>query len=324
MKRLLILLAFSCALFTLTGCAPQQAEPASGEPLLVGYSQLGSESAFRVQNSLSIEAAAKARGFNLMLENANQKQEKQIEALRSFIAYQVDVISVAPIVETGWDNVLMEAKNAGIPVILVDRMVKTEDDSLYTCYIGSDFTLQGVAAGEYLIRKADDLGAQHLNIVEISGTLGSTPMIQRQQGFADTIAGDARFTLLESVSGDFLLSKGRECMQYLLSKYNGDIDVLYSHNDSMTLGAIEVIEEAGLIPGKDILILTIDGEQAAIDLLKEGKLNCVVECTPHLGNLVMDTAAALAAGKPVDKIVHPQERVFTDYDDLTNLAPRGY
>ena len=140
----------------------------------------------------------------------------------------------------------------------------------------------------------------------------------------DAIAGDERFTVLESVSGDFLISKGRECMQYLLDKYGSDIDVLYSHNDGMTLGAIEVIEEAGLRPGEDILILSVDGEQAAIDLLREGKLNCVIECTPYLGELVMEQAQRLAAGETVDRIIHPQERVFTDYDDLTDLAPRGY
>lgn len=308
----------------LCGCEPveEKVQPAS---LLVGYSQLGSESAFRLRNSQDMQDAAKRHGISLMFENANQKQEKQIEALRSFIAYQVDVITVAPNVETGWDNVLTEAKNAGIPVVLVDRMVTTQDDSLYACYIGSDFTKQGQSAGEYLIRKADDLGRDHLNIVEISGTLGSTPMIERQSGFARTIEGDSRFTLLESVSGDFLLSKGRECMEYLIGKYGGEIDVLYSHNDSMTIGAIEVIENAGLVPGRDIIVITVDGEQAAIDLLRQGKINCVIECTPYLGDLVMDAAMRLARGETVSRLIHPEERIFSDYDtDLDQLAPRGY
>ena len=315
-----------CLILTalLCGCSPveEKIQPAS---LLVGYSQLGSESAFRLRNSQDMQDAAKRHGVSLMFENANQKQEKQIEAIRSFIAYQVDVITVAPNVETGWDNVLTEAKNAGIPVVLVDRMVTTQDDSLYACYIGSNFVKQGEAAGNYLIRKADDLGKNHLNIVEISGTLGSTPMIERQSGFAKAIASDPRFTMLESVSGDFLLSKGRECMEYLLEKHGSEIDVLYSHNDSMTIGAIEVIESAGLIPGKDIIIITVDGEQAAIDLLKAGKVNCVIECTPYLGDLVMNAAKQLAAGKAVDRLIHPDERIFSDYDtDLDALAPRGY
>lgn len=311
-------------LLLLSGCAAreEQAQPSS---LLVGYSQLGSESAFRLRNSQDMQEAAKRHGVSLMFENANQKQEKQIEAIRSFIAYQVDVITVAPNTENGWDNVLTEAKTAGIPVVLVDRMVTTRDDSLYACYIGSDFSKQGEAAGDYLIRKAGDLDRDHLNIVEISGTLGSTPMIERQSGFAQRINGDPRFTMLESVSGDFLLSKGRECMEYLLKKYGSSIDVLYSHNDSMTIGAVEVIENAGLVPGKDIIIITVDGEQAAIDLLKAGKINCVIECTPYLGDLVMNAAKQLAAGEAVDRLIHPKERIFSDYDtDLDTLAPRGY
>jgi len=323
MKSLRLLLCLLIALL-LCGCAPveEKTQPSS---LLVGYSQLGSESAFRLRNSQDMQEAARRHGISLMFENANQKQEKQIEAIRSFIAYQVDVITVAPNVETGWDNVLIEAKNAGIPVILVDRMVTTQDDSLYACYIGSDFYKQGQSAGNYLIKKAGDLGLDHLNIVEISGTLGSTPMIERQSGFADTISGDPRFTMLESVSGDFLLSKGRESMEYLIQKYGGDIDVLFSHNDSMTIGAIEVIEAAGLIPGKDIIIITVDGEQAAIDLLKAGKVSCVIECTPYLGDLVMDAAKRLANGETVARLIHPDERIFSDYDtDLDTLAPRGY
>jgi len=323
MKTLRLLICLLSVLL-LCGCSSREekTKPAS---LLVGYSQLGSESAFRLRNSEDMQEAAKRHGVSLMFENANQKQEKQIEAIRSFIAYQVDVITVAPNVETGWDNVLTEAKNAGIPVVLVDRMVTTQDDSLYACYIGSDFRKQGEAAGNYLIRRADDLGRDHLNIVEISGTLGSTPMIERQSGFAAAIANDTRFSMLESISGDFLLSKGRESMEYLLDKYGSDIDVLYSHNDSMTIGALEVIEKAGLIPGKDIIIITVDAEQAAIDLLKEGKINCVIECTPYLGDLVMDAAKRLANGETVDRLIHPVERIFSDYDtDLDTLAPRGY
>ena len=160
--------------------------------------------------------------------------------------------------------------------------------------------------------------------MEITGTEDSTPQRQRHQGFHDTIAGDERFTVLESISGDFLVSKGEECMRYLLGKYGEDIDVLYSHNDGMTLGAIDAIREYGLSPGSDIIIITVDGEQAAIDLLKAGEINCVVECTPNLGDSVMELAKKLAAGETVPKMSHPDEDVFTEFDDLSDLAPRGY
>ena len=311
-----------CAL-ALGGC--QGAERTGKSAVVVGFSQLGSESGWRIGNTASMEQAAKAHGFGLMLENANQKQEKQIAAIRSFISYRVDVIAFSPIVETGWTNVLNEARDAGIPVILTDRMIDAEDDDLYTAYIGADFLAEGLRAGEYLIRKADDMGAEHLNIVEITGTEDSTPMRDRQVGFQQAISGDGRFTILESISGDFLRSKGEECMRYLLEKYGAEgIDVVYSHNDAMTLGALDVLEAAGVRPGQDIILISVDGEQAAVDALREGRINCIVECTPDLGETVMTMVEALVKGEEIPKEIHPEETVFTEFDDLTGLAPRGY
>ncbi len=241
--RILFLLTLALAL-VLAGCrnsAPTAANPSPA--VVVGFSQLGSESGWRIGNTASMEQAAKEWGFGLMLDNANQRQEKQIAAIRSFISYQVDVIVFSPIVETGWDNVLREARQAGIPVILTDRMVDVDDEDLYTAYIGADFLAEGRRAGEFLLRKADAMGADHLNIVEITGTENSTPMRDRQAGFAEAIAGDARFTVLESITGDFLRSKGRECMRTLLDRYGAEgIDVVYSHNDAMTLGALDVLD----------------------------------------------------------------------------------
>ena len=308
----------------LTACAPAP-EPVERSAVVVGFSQLGSESSWRIGNTRSMEKAAKAHGYGLMLDNANQKQEKQISAIRSFIAYRVDVIVVSPIVETGWENVLTEARDAGIPVILMDRMVDIADDSLYTAYVGADFLAEGRRAGEYLLRKADSLGADRLRVVELSGTLDSTPMRERQQGFLQTIEGDDRFQILESVSGDFLRSKGEECMRYLLEKYGAaGIDVVYSHNDAMTLGALDVLEAAGVKPGEDMVIISVDGEQAAVDALKAGRVNCIVECTPDLGETVMGMVEALANGQAVPKAIHPEETSFTEFDDLEKIGTRGY
>ena len=319
------LCAIMLALLMLAGCRSPKRQEDERRAVVVGFSQLGSESAWRIGNTRSIEKAAAAHGYGLMLDNANQKQEKQISAIRSFIAYQVDVIVFSPIVETGWENVLTEARNAGIPVILMDRMIDAADTSLYTAYIGADFLAEGRRAGEYLIQKADALQAEHLKVVEISGTIDSTPMRERQQGFMSAIDGDARFEVLESVSGDFLRSKGAECMRWLLDKYGADgIDVLYSHNDSMTLGALEVLEAAGISPGRDIIIISVDGEQAAVDALREGRVNCIVECTPDLGEPVMSMVGALTRGETIPKTMHPQETAFTDFNDLSGLAPRGY
>ena len=321
-----IALALALLLVTgLTGCTGKQEPAEDNASTVVGFSQLGAESSWRIANTASMEQAAKETGFSLMMDNANQKQEKQIDAIRSFIAYRVDVIVFSPIVETGWDNVLTEAKQAGIPVILMDRMIETQDDSLYTAYIGADFYAEGRRAGEYLVRRADAMGTDHLNIVEICGTTDSTPMRDRQRGFMDVTGQDERFTVIDSVDGDFLRSKGEECMRDLLAKYGAEgIDVVYSHNDSMTLGVLDVLERQGIQPGKDILLITVDGEKEAVEALKAGKVNCVVQCTPHLGPAVMKLVGDLKAGKELPKVNHPDEGAFTDFDDLTDPAVEGF
>jgi simple sugar transport system substrate-binding protein len=326
-KRLLLLLMIvilvpaSIIIFRLLD--KEETTPAAGsDVIIVGFSQLGSESGWRVGNSRDVIAAAERAGIELIYDNADQKQENQIDAIRSFIAYQVDVIALAPIVEEGWENVLQEAKAAGIPVLLSDRYINIDDESLFAGYVGSDFLEEGRAAARFLRQKAE--GMDRVQIVEIAGTEGSTPAKQRAVGFRDVLGDEEKFSIIHSVSGDFLRSKGKECMQNILAGIK-DIDVLYSHNDAMTLGAIEAIEEAGLVPGKDIIIITIDGEQGAIDLLKQGKINCVVECTPMLGDMIMTLAQQLAIGEPIPRLSHPKEEVFSEFDeDMQRIPPRGY
>ena len=325
MRRKICLLLSLLLCLLLFGCAKEPAPEAKQPSVVVGFSQLGAESSWRIANTESMEKAAKEAGFGLMMENANQKQEKQIDAIRSFIAYQVDVIVFSPIVENGWDNVLNEAKKAGIPVILMDRMIETPDESLYASYVGADFYAEGKKAGEYLIRKADALGVDHLNIAEICGTKDSTPMRDRKAGFMDAIAGDSRFTVIASMDGDFLRSKGEECALDLLNRFGKDgIDVIYSHNDSMTLGVLDILEQKGIQPGKDILLITVDGEKEAVDALKNGKINCVVQCTPKLGPAAMALVKSLTSGQKVSKVTHPEEGVFTDFDDLTDPSVEGF
>ena len=310
----------------LSGCSGQEKkEEKQEDALLLGFSQLGSESGWRVGNTKSVQEAAEAAGVRLMFENANQSQEKQITALRSFIAYRVDVIAFSPIVEEGWDNVLREARDAGIPVIIADRRIRTDDETLYASHIGSDFYSEGVKAGEYLLQKLSTLPPETtLNVVELTGTQDSSPMLLRSAGFRDTVEKEPRIRLLDSVSGDFMISKGKERTRLLLEKYGADFDVLFSHNDAMMYGALEAIEEYGMAPGKDVILISVDGEQKAIDLLKEGKVNCVVECTPMLGDTIMRAARELKEGKAVEREIYSQERAFTEFDDLSNLAPRGY
>ena len=323
-RRFFFIIMNIIAMVLLVSCGKDSDQPDKDPALLLGFSQIGSESAWRIGNTRDIEQAAEKHGVSLMLENANQKQENQIAAIRRFIAYKVDVIAFSPIVEDGWDNVLEEAKAAGIPVILVDRDISTEKEGLTSCLIGADFYKEGHMAGEYLIRKADTLNMEQVNIVEITGTTNSTPMRQRQAGFMDAINGDPRMKVIESIDGDFLKSRGAENMRHLLETYGGDIDVVFSHNDEMTLGALPEIEKAGFVPGKDMIIISIDGGQEAIDVLKEGRINCVVECTPKLGNLLMETALKLKSGESVLKLIHPEEQVFSDEQDTSKIAPRDY
>ena len=234
------------------------------------------------------------------------------------------MIVFSPIVETGWDNVLTEAKQAGIPVILMDRMINSKDESLYTAYVGADFYAEGCRAGEYLKRKANAMKAEKLRIVEICGTRDSTPMRDRQKGFMDVIGDDERFVVIDSVDGDFLRSKGEECMRELVNKYGMDgFDVVFSHNDAMTLGALDILEKTDGSQS-DLIIITVDGEKDAVDALKAGRINCVVQCTPNLGNGVMALVKDIKEGKEIPKVYHPEEGAFTDFDDLTDPKVEGF
>ncbi len=311
-------------IFAVCSCGTgRRNEPAAG-PIVLGYSQLGDESTWRTQNSRSIIDAAAKAGIKIMFDDAMQSPENQVKAIRSFIAYKVDVIAFSPLVETGWDTVLGEAKAAGIPVIIVDRMIKTADDSLYTCALCSDFDLEGRRAGEFLVRKFGDSG-RRVNIVEFVGTADSTPAIGRYEGFRDVISLHPQFQVIFSEDGDFMLSKGRELMQKVLTLYSPkDIDVLYSHNDDMTFGAIEVMQAAGIEPGKDIVIISVDATQRIINYLKNGVVNCVIECNPNSGPQVMGIARKIVAGEKVQKHVYINETVFDDSSAPGTIEDRGY
>ena len=320
-KRVLLVLCLGLCLL-LAACSPsaEQREGAEGG-ILLGYSQLGSESQWRIGCSKDIQDAAERAGVRLMFENAEQKQEKQISAIRSFIAYQVDVIALSPIVEDGWDHVLAEARAAGIPVLLVDRTIETADESLYAGFIGGDFLEEGRKAARFLLEKAQDKDL--VRIAEIAGTPDSAPMLKRALGFREVLGDDPRYQIVASLNGDFLRSKGKECMRELL-KQSTEMDVLYCHNDDMAMGAIEVMEENGIRPGKDVVIITVDGSQQAIDMLKAGKINCVVECTPKMGDGVMRLAEMLAAGEAIPRITYNEETVFSEFDDTAAITDRGY
>ena len=277
--------------------------------IVLGFSQIGAESEWRTANTESIKQAAKDAGIELKFSDAQQKQENQIKAIRSFIAQKVDVIGLSPVVETGWDTVLMEAKAAHIPVILTDRAVDSKDKSLYVAFMGSDFIEEGRKAGNWLENYVKGKPGP-INIVELQGTVGSAPAIDRKKGFEEIISRDNRMKIIRSQTGDFTRAKGKEVMEAFLKAQGKSINVLYAHNDDMAIGAIQAIEEAGLKPGTDIIIISVDGVRGAFEAMIAGKLNVTVECSPLLGPQLMQAARDVLAGKPVPKRITISEGVF--------------
>lgn len=291
--------------------------------IVLGFSQVGAESAWRTANTESIKQAAKDAGVELKFSDGQQKQENQIKAIRSFIAQKVDVIGLSPVVETGWDTVLMEAKAAHIPVILTDRAVDSKDKSLYVTFMGSDFIEEGKRAGRWL-EEFEKGKPGPINIVELQGTVGSAPAIDRKKGFADIIATDPRMKIIRSQTGDFTLAKGKEVMEAFLKAEGKNINVLYAHNDDMALGAIQAIEEAGMKPGVDITVISIDGTKGAFEAMIAGKQNVVVECNPLLGPQLMSAAKDLMAGKTLPTRILTNETVYTASQAVAALPSRKY
>lgn len=289
------------------------------EELVVGYSQIGAESEWRTGNTASIKEAADELGVALIFSDGQQKQENQIKAIRTFIAQQVDVIGVSPVVETGWESVFQEAKDAGIPIILVDRRAAVDDD-LYTAYLGSDFVEEGRNAARVMV---DLLGAEG-NIVELVGTVGSAPAIDRYAGFREIIKDHPDMKIIASESGDFTRAKGEEVMGDFLQVYGDEIDAVYAHNDDMAIGAIKAIEAYGLIPGEDIKIVSIDAIRDAFQAMIDGKLNATIECNPLLGPQFFDLALKVVNGESVPKWIPSEEEIFFPEDAEELLPTRKY
>ena len=288
--------------------------------LTVGFSQIGAESAWRTAETESVRSEAAKRGITLKFSDAQQKQENQIKALRAFIAQKADAIILAPVVESGWEPVLKEAKRAGIPVILVDRGVKVSDESLYATLIASDFVEEGRMAARWLAEKLGGKGC----IVELQGTPGSAPALDRKKGFEEVLAQHPELKIVKSQSGEFTRAKGKEVMEAFLKAEGRNIRAVYAHNDDMALGAIQAIEEAGLTPGKDILLVSIDGVRAAFEAMIAGKLNCSVECNPLLGPAAFDAVEKTVAGETLAKWIKVTDQVFDQAAAKNVIETRKY
>ena len=309
----------------LAGCSSQTVSPETEDNtdlIVVGFSQVGAESDWRNANTKSMQEALSAEnGYRLILEDAQQKQEKQITAIRNFINQGVDYIVLAPTKETGWDTVLTEAKNAGIPVIIVDRMIETEDPDLFTCWVGSDFRSEGDKAVKWM---EDHLTGGPLRIAHLQGSIGSSAQIGRTNGLDAGIGAHNDWDLVFRESGDFTQAKGQEMTEKLLSSDSG-FNVLYSENDNMTYGAIEALENAGIEPGKDITILSFDASSKALHLLLDGKINYDIECNPLHGPRVRKIIEQLEQGETPLKYTYVEEVSFDSSNLLESVIEgRGY
>lgn len=301
MRTLLLLIT----LLVLTACG----QPADDGRITVGFSQVGSESGWRTTFSNSVKAEAARRDIDLKFSDAQQKQENQIKAIRSFVAQGVDAIIVAPIVETGWEPVLREAKRANIPVVIVDRNMALEDRSLYLTRIASDFVEEGRKAARWLMEATGG----ECNIVELQGTVGATAAIDRKTGFDEVIAAYPGAKIIRSQTGEFTRSRGKEVMESFLKAENpADICALWAHNDEMAIGAALAIEEAGLKPGEDILIVSVDAIPDAFKAMADGRLNATVELSPHMGGPAFDVIERYMNGeRGFEKLITINGELYT-------------
>ncbi len=281
--------------------------------MTIGFSQIGSESGWRAAETTVTRQEAESRGIDLKFADAQQKQENQIKAIRSFIAQGVDAILIAPVVATGWDSVLEEAQDAEIPVVLLDRTVDAPED-LYLTAVTSDLVHEGSVAGQWLV---DEMAGSDCDIVELQGTTGSSPAIDRKAGFEQALEGHDNLEIVRSQTGDFTRSQGKVVMESFLKAVGGEnICALYAHNDDMAVGAIQAIKEAGLTPGEDIRIVAIDAVPDAHLAIANGEMNATIELTPNMAGPALDALEAyFADGTMPPKWIQTDSRLYTAEDD---------
>lgn len=318
-RRGLVGLVGTAALLSVAACSSGGGETGAGgdgdDLIRVGFSQLGAESGWRTANTESVKASlTEENGFDLTFVDAQQKQENQIKALRDFVAQDVDVIAFSPVIETGWDEVLQEIKDAGIPVVLVDRTVDTTVEDPYVTWIGADFEQEGTTAGEWVAENAPDA-----KVFELQGTLGSGAQVDREEGF-NAVVGDQ---VIGKASGNFTRAEGKTAVEAALQAYP-ETTLIFSHNDDMGLGAIEAIEAAGKVPGKDIQLVTVDGVRDGLQALVDKKFNYVVECNPVFGDQLAELITAVANGEDVPETTIVVDEAFDQTITQDEVDARAY
>ena len=296
----------------------------TGDVITVGFSQVGAESDWRTANSESMKSTfSTENGYNLIFDDAQQKQENQITAIRNFIQQEVDYIVLAPVTESGWDTVLQEAKDAEIPVIIVDRMVNVSDDSLYTAWVGSNFKLEGQKACEWLKAYAEAKGMSEVNIVDIQGTIGASAQIGRTEALNEAVEANG-WNLLAQQTGEFTQAKGQEVMESMLKQYD-NINVVYCENDNEAFGAIEAIKAAGKTvgPDGDILVMSFDTTKQGITDTLSGDIIVNTECNPLHGPRVEQIIKQLQAGETPEKQAYVEEGIYAHGSDVASVSIDG-
>ncbi|MFC7532255.1 ABC transporter substrate-binding protein [Actinoplanes sp. GCM10030250] len=324
-RRSFVLLGAAGLGSMISGCSDDEGfdlKNAPSGPIVLGFSQVGSESGWRLANTKSIQKAAEYNRIELKFDNAEGDQKRQIAAIQSYIDARVNVIAFSPVVESGWDEVLQRARAAGIPVVLTDRLIKTADESLYVSSIGADFVAEGNLAAAYLANDYSS-GKNSVKVVEILGTPDSTPAKQRTQGFTETISKEKKLTVIDREAGNWTKAGGETAMRKLLRR-NKDFDAVFAQNDEMGLGAAAVLADAGREPGSTSRIVTVDATKAGLQGLIDGKLNYVVECSPLIGELLMKAVVDLFYGGKVLRRISSEIVVFDKFSAATALPDRTY
>lgn len=321
MKKINLLLLIGLCLM-LAGCK-QDTPKENHSEITIGFAQAGIESNWRKIQSKSIKEELEKQNYQVMSRNSFSDPKQQYQDVMTFIAYQVDLIILSPIEEFGWEPVLEEAKKANIPVIIVDRNIATNRSDLFLTHIGSSFKAQGGRAGLYVTNHYQKIEKEAINVFEIKGVENSSPTRLRHDGFAETVGRDPRIQITQTITGDFIRLKAKEKFSEAIEAGNlNNIDVIYSHNDEMTLGALDALDEYQL--ENKFVVVSIDAQKEMIDLLKQRKVNCVVECNPFMGELVANTVKRYFDNKTISDDIYVSDTVFSDQNSLSTIPPRNY
>ncbi|HHU91397.1 MAG TPA: substrate-binding domain-containing protein [Clostridiaceae bacterium] len=321
-KLLAMIFCFTIVLYS--GCTKEEQPVSPGNTddklIVVGFSQVGAESEWRVANTENIkDTLTEENGYVLIFDDARQEQENQIRAIRMFIQQDVDYIVFSPKVETGWNSILLEAKEADIPVLVIDRYIEQQDEELYTAYIGSDFYKEGETAVSWLADFLEKRGRKEepIRIVHIQGTIGSTPQIGRTAALEEAIRKHPNWELVAQECGDFTKAKAYEVMGSIL-KQTKDIDVVYCENDGEALGAIAAMEEAGLKcdPYGGVIVISFDATRLGLEYCLSGKITLNVECNPLQGPYVDEIIKKLEQGESIE----PKNYIDETYFDYSSIS----